>query len=653
MIPFIFIVPLSLFIPVDSKHAHVEIMFRDHQYLHPNQLHQEAFDRGNPMLLPKIQMKDIDHPGSNDVMCGRGGGTNNHLGNIRFRQLVNGHKLRYLAATKSEKPMVSREVVMIWRNLTPPGRFLAQQKTNTNGKTVSWYDVGDKKAREKASQCLRERTPDVMPFVQKLDLQLSLQEKEDKMRPEMRNGIDDRQQPTAASISQELLQQQQAATLKAHMALQAYIPPSIVSSLTGAPVTAAPGVPTHDMMPIKSSFEIRSKPMPKKRSQPRSTTSPRQKMQSKPQLSLKEKLAQEIELLKKQAELLENESHHPNENHMNNSPFNISPIINEENDHITAVKQGDEILKDNDVLAEDLLKELEEGPGSSFLNLHPNHSNVLPLSMEEYRKSVEDFMGSSSSRQSSQSHGSHGDGRPSTGDCSTKVMDNRNKAEDRSELLETMSRSSWMKSFQSIDDASMSTTSLLSPGNSLRLDVADTEPSHLDLQHHDHSFNDSNLTAQVANLAKVKSEPGDERSITSFECQLFDTMMNSSPTNGFPTISTTNSFQMSTHQEHHHQMLPSPVRQKSNSSFGRQSTVATAHNPGQNSNPSRPTLNNLKGTSQVSMMSDITDMSYKRESMRNLMKIGASRTRSLRSDMSIMTDNVSDLSEVMGSMDLK
>jgi hypothetical protein len=34
-----------------------------------------------------------------------------------------------------------------------------------------WYDVGDKKAREKASQCLRERTPDVIPFVREIQRQ--------------------------------------------------------------------------------------------------------------------------------------------------------------------------------------------------------------------------------------------------------------------------------------------------------------------------------------------------------------------------------------------------------------------------------------------------------------------------------------------------
>lgn len=110
----------------------------------------------------RYQTKDIANPGPNDVMFGRGGGTNNHTGNKRFRQLVNDHKLRYLAASKVDKPKVAREVVNIWRNQEVPGRFLSKAD---KGKDSLWYDVGEQRAREKASQCLRERTPDVMPFV--------------------------------------------------------------------------------------------------------------------------------------------------------------------------------------------------------------------------------------------------------------------------------------------------------------------------------------------------------------------------------------------------------------------------------------------------------------------------------------------------------
>lgn len=104
-------------------------------------------------------------------MFGRGGGTNNHIGNIRFRQLVNEHKFRYLAAPKIEKPKIARELVGLWRKLDPPGRFLVKKCSEEKGKEFLWFDVGDRKAREKTSQCLRERTPDVLPFVNQLKMQ--------------------------------------------------------------------------------------------------------------------------------------------------------------------------------------------------------------------------------------------------------------------------------------------------------------------------------------------------------------------------------------------------------------------------------------------------------------------------------------------------
>ena len=103
---------------------------------------------------------NITNPGPHDILCGRGGGTNAHPGNIKFRRLVAVHKLRYLAVSKSDKPTVAREVVKEWRSLNPPGRFLAKMdESNDENSDIPtlWYDIGDKKAREKASQCLRER----------------------------------------------------------------------------------------------------------------------------------------------------------------------------------------------------------------------------------------------------------------------------------------------------------------------------------------------------------------------------------------------------------------------------------------------------------------------------------------------------------------
>jgi hypothetical protein len=130
-----------------------------------------------PTTVRMVNGEDWNHivkPGLHDVLLGRGGGTNNHSGNIKFRKLVNEHKMRYLACSKVEKPKVARQVVLLWRKLDPPGRFLARRdETKRGAGSVKagdnvWYEVGDKKAREKASQCLRERTPDVIPYIKHL-----------------------------------------------------------------------------------------------------------------------------------------------------------------------------------------------------------------------------------------------------------------------------------------------------------------------------------------------------------------------------------------------------------------------------------------------------------------------------------------------------
>ena len=100
-------------------------------------------------------------PGKNDVLFGRGGAINSHEGNITFRNVVNDQKEDYFKASKTEKPKIAVKVVSIIKSLSPPGRFLApvrdSDKNCTKSCSIWWYDVGFKKARAKASQCLRER----------------------------------------------------------------------------------------------------------------------------------------------------------------------------------------------------------------------------------------------------------------------------------------------------------------------------------------------------------------------------------------------------------------------------------------------------------------------------------------------------------------
>jgi len=101
-------------------------------------------------------LKSIKLPNLNDVLCGRGGGTNIHPGNERFRFLVNSKKRPYLKSKKRDKPEIAREIVSTIRNLTPSGRFL--QKNEVSG---DWDDIGDLNAQKKTSQALREGAPDI------------------------------------------------------------------------------------------------------------------------------------------------------------------------------------------------------------------------------------------------------------------------------------------------------------------------------------------------------------------------------------------------------------------------------------------------------------------------------------------------------------
>jgi hypothetical protein len=101
-------------------------------------------------------MRNIHEPHDHDVLFGRGGGTNHHPGNKDYRKTVEDRKFDYVTSKRLDKPLVALEIIRQRRALVPPGRFLKLDE-----KTGLWNDVGDKKAREKTSQALRERAPEL------------------------------------------------------------------------------------------------------------------------------------------------------------------------------------------------------------------------------------------------------------------------------------------------------------------------------------------------------------------------------------------------------------------------------------------------------------------------------------------------------------
>ena len=105
-----------------------------------------------------LSSADIEKPHASDVLCGRGGSSNRHLGNIHFRELVAANKRVYVGLTKKQKMMVARNIVEAVKGTDPPGRFLAKDSD-----TGLYYDIGLPRSLEKTSQALREKNSNESP----------------------------------------------------------------------------------------------------------------------------------------------------------------------------------------------------------------------------------------------------------------------------------------------------------------------------------------------------------------------------------------------------------------------------------------------------------------------------------------------------------
>lgn len=101
---------------------------------------------------PEDDMVDtVIFPTEHDILFGRGGKNNKHVGNERLRQMARASIQTYKAASKKGKSHISRTIVSEIRALRPPGRFLKRDY-----ETGLWVEVGVEVAREKTSQALRD-----------------------------------------------------------------------------------------------------------------------------------------------------------------------------------------------------------------------------------------------------------------------------------------------------------------------------------------------------------------------------------------------------------------------------------------------------------------------------------------------------------------
>lgn len=131
-------------------------------------------DESGPTPIPPSE-EGLSYFNDNDVLSGRGGGTNVHPGNRHFRDLINLHRRSYLKARKNDKPAISRAIVRNVRENN--GRFLKRDE-----KSGLWYEIGDDAAREKTSQALRQRAPEMRKILFESEREQARQEAEEQIR---------------------------------------------------------------------------------------------------------------------------------------------------------------------------------------------------------------------------------------------------------------------------------------------------------------------------------------------------------------------------------------------------------------------------------------------------------------------------------------
>eukprot|EP00934_Nitzschia_sp_Nitz4_P006317 Nitzschia sp. Nitz4//scaffold191_size41780//36734//38362//NITZ4_007477-RA/size41780-processed-gene-0.39-mRNA-1//1//CDS//3329540211//6307//frame0 len=95
----------------------------------------------------------ISKPHNHDVLCGRGGLTNQHAGNEWFRRLVRSNRALYRSCPKHTKLLVAKAIVQAVQQQEPPGRFLEVADKDAG----TWRQINYKRSVDKTSQALREK----------------------------------------------------------------------------------------------------------------------------------------------------------------------------------------------------------------------------------------------------------------------------------------------------------------------------------------------------------------------------------------------------------------------------------------------------------------------------------------------------------------
>lgn len=143
----------------------------------PPPISKPVSQQQNTKVARKSGKRYVSNPAQTDILMGRGGKSNHHPGNKRYREEILNFKKTYSQLTsKEDKTELSRHVVDFVHKYK--GRFLALDKTVNR-----WYEITDAVARRKVSQALRE---DVDPLKRQQKRARFLERKRQKEQAQQR-----------------------------------------------------------------------------------------------------------------------------------------------------------------------------------------------------------------------------------------------------------------------------------------------------------------------------------------------------------------------------------------------------------------------------------------------------------------------------------
>lgn len=139
--------------PVNSRHTMVAARRDQRLGVESDKSRKHRMPATEPSTEARNQKKSriTVEPGPDDCLCGRGGRSNNHPGNVSFREETLKYREWYEQSSKGEKYNISELVVESLKSMGV--RFLRE---NDEG---GWFEISHYDARKKVSQALREKLP--------------------------------------------------------------------------------------------------------------------------------------------------------------------------------------------------------------------------------------------------------------------------------------------------------------------------------------------------------------------------------------------------------------------------------------------------------------------------------------------------------------